>query len=309
MQISRFRIGTRGSRLAIIQAEEVRARLIAALELAPEEVEISTILTTGDRIKDRNLTEIGGKGLFTKEIEEALLNMTIDLAVHSMKDLPALIPAGLRIAGILRREDPRDAFVSSVASSLDDLPQGAHIGSSSVRRVAQLRRKRKDLVFSPFRGNVETRLRKLKAGKVDATLLACAGLNRLGLQKEITSPIDVMEMLPALGQGAIGVEIRARDENLADAIRAISHEATEAAITCERAFLKELDGSCKTPIAGYAHIENGRLHFRGETLTPDGYHVFTAAREGSPTEAEALGTDAGVEVKSKGGRLLSDLCI
>jgi hydroxymethylbilane synthase len=170
--------------------------------------------------------------------------------------------------GVLRREDPRDAFVSPIANSLADLPYGAHVGSSSVRRIAQLRRRRRDLVFSPFRGNVETRLKKLKAGQVDATLLACAGLNRLGLQKEMTSVIDVTEMLPALGQGAIGVEIRVGDESLADAIRAISHPETEAAITCERAFLKELDGSCKTPIAGHAYIVNGRLHFRGETLTP-----------------------------------------
>jgi hydroxymethylbilane synthase len=304
MQISRFRIGARGSRLAIIQAEEVRARLIAAHGLAPEQVEISTIVTTGDRIQDRNLTEIGGKGLFTKEIEEALLNMTIDLAVHSMKDLPALIPTGLSIAGILRREDPRDALVSSVASSLDNLPRGARIGSSSVRRVAQLRRKRNDLVFSPFRGNVETRLKKLKEGEVDATLLACAGLNRLGLQKEIASVIDVMEMLPALGQGAIGVEIRECDRDLADAVRAISDDETEAAITCERAFLKELDGSCKTPIAGFAYMEDGRLHFRGETLTADGHQVFTAARVGLPAEAAVMGIDAGVEVKSKGGQVV-----
>lgn len=304
MQISTIRIGTRGSRLAIIQAQEVKTRLLAKLGIAPEQIEIVTIATTGDRIKDRNLNEIGGKGLFTKEIEEALQSKAIDLAVHSMKDLPAFLPDGLRIAGVLPREDPRDAFISRVARSLDGLREGARVGSSSVRRTAQLRRRRTDLVFTGFRGNVETRLRKLRAGEVDATLLACAGLNRLGLQKEISAAIEVTDMLPALGQGAIGVEIRTDDDALQGIVEGINDEATSIAIACERAFLQELDGSCKTPIAGHAHLSNGRLYFNGETLTPDGSQAFTAAREGSPSEAEAIGKDAGEEVKRKGGHLV-----
>jgi hydroxymethylbilane synthase len=304
MQISRLRIGSRGSKLAMVQAEEVRAHLASALGMEPQRIEIVPIVTTGDRIKDRSLSEIGGKGLFTKEIEEALLNRAIDLAVHSMKDLPAVLPKGLVIGGLLAREDPRDAFLSPVSKSIETLPRGARIGSSSIRRAAQLRRRRPDLAFSDFRGNVDTRLRKLKAGEVDATLLACAGLNRLGLQSEITTAIAVEEMLPALGQGAIGIEIRSEDRPMAEATARINDEATAQAVACERGFLAELDGSCKTPIAGYARISGGKLHFQGETLTPDGREAFTASREGSPGEALALGQDAGVEVKRKGGQLV-----
>jgi hydroxymethylbilane synthase len=304
MQISKIRIGTRGSRLAIIQAEEVKSRLLTTLDIDPAQIEIVKIVTSGDRFKDRNLAEIGGKGLFTKEIEEALENRIIDLAVHSMKDLPAYLPEMLVIAGLLPREDPRDCFVSQVARSIDGLASGARIGSSSVRRIAQIRRRRTDLAFTGFRGNVDTRLRKLKAGEVEATLLACAGLNRLGLQNEITSAIEIEDMLPALGQGAIGVEMRADDHLLRGTVNNINDEATAIAIACERAFLRELDGSCKTPIAGHAQIINGRLHFRGETLTPDGSQAFTASREGLPAEAAAMGKDAGAEVKRKGGHIV-----
>jgi len=297
MQTSPIRIGSRGSRLAIIQAQEVKKRLVEKIGIDAAHIEIVTIVTTGDRIKDRNLTEIGGKGLFTKEIEEALLSGSIELAVHSMKDLPAIIPEGLVIGAVLPREDPRDALVSLKANSVADLPHGALIGSSSVRRTAQLKRRRDDLRFTAFRGNVDTRLKKLKEGQVDATLLACAGLIRLGLKNEITAAIDVEDMLPALGQGAIGVEIRSGNGALAEMIRKIDDEQTAVAIACERAFLKELDGSCKTPIAGFARIENGRLLFRGETLTPDGGQVFTAVREGLPQDAEDMGREAGMEVK------------
>ncbi|MGH6874555.1 MAG: hydroxymethylbilane synthase [Aestuariivirgaceae bacterium] len=304
MQISRLRIGSRGSKLALVQAEEVKARLSSALGMESLRIEIVPIVTTGDRIRDRSLSEIGGKGLFTKEIEEALLSGAIDLAVHSMKDLPAVLPEGLIIGGLLPREDPRDAFLSRISKTIEALPRGARIGSSSTRRVAQLRRRRPDLAFSDFRGNVDTRLRKLKAGEVDATLLACAGLNRLGLQKEITTPIAVEDMLPALGQGAIGIEIRRDDGPMAEAIARINDEATAQAVACERGFLAELDGSCKTPIAGHARVSGGRLYFGGETLTPDGREVFTATREGSPGEAWALGKDAGLEVKRKGGHVV-----
>jgi hydroxymethylbilane synthase len=304
MQISKIRIGTRGSRLAIIQAEEVKSRLLTTLDIDPTQIEIVKIVTSGDRFKDRDLAEIGGKGVFTKEIEEALENRIIDLAVHSMKDLPAYLPERLVIAGLLPREDPRDSFVSQVARSIDGLASGARIGSSSVRRIAQIRRRRTDLAFTGFRGNVDTRLKKLKAGEVEATLLACAGLNRLGLQNEITSAIEIRDMLPALGQGAIGVEMRADDHLLRGAVNNINDEATAIAIACERAFLRELDGSCKTPIAGYAHLIDGRLHFRGETLTPDGRQAFTAVREGLAAEAAAMGKDAGAEVKRKGGHIV-----
>lgn len=304
MQTPQIRIGSRGSRLAIIQAQEVKKRLVERVGIDAARVEILTIVTTGDRIKDRNLTEIGGKGLFTKEIEDALLSGNIDLAVHSMKDLPAVIPNGLAIGAVLAREDPRDALVSSKARSITSLPQEALIGSSSVRRTAQLKRRRSDLRFTSFRGNVDTRLKKLREGQVDATLLACAGLIRLGLKHEITAAIEVDDMLPALGQGAIGVEIRSANGVLAEMIKAVDDEQTAVAIACERAFLKELDGSCKTPIAGFARIENGRLLFRGETLTPDGSQVFTAEREGLPQDAEVMGRDAGVEVKRKGRHIV-----
>jgi hydroxymethylbilane synthase len=304
MQISQLRIGSRGSKLALVQAEEVRARLLSALGMEPQQIEIVPIVTTGDRIKDRSLSEIGGKGLFTKEIEEALLSRAIDLAVHSMKDLPAVLPNGLVIGGVLTREDPRDAFLSPIAKSIDALPRGARIGSSSIRRTAQLRRCRSDLAFADFRGNVDTRLRKLKAGDVDATLLACAGLNRLGLSHEITAAIAVEDMLPALGQGAIGIEIRRDDGALPEAIARINDEGTAQAVACERGFLAELDGSCKTPIAGYARISGGRLYFKGETLTPDGRDAFPAIREGLPGEAWDLGRDAGLEVKRRGGQLV-----
>jgi hydroxymethylbilane synthase len=304
MQISRLRIGSRGSKLALVQAEEVKTRLVSALGMEPQQIDIVPIVTTGDRITDRSLSEIGGKGLFTKEIEEALLSRAIDLAVHSMKDLPAVLPKGLVIGGVLTREDPRDAFLSPIAKSIDALPRGARIGSSSIRRAAQLRRRRPDLAFSDFRGNVDTRLRKLKAGDVDATLLACAGLNRLGLQHEITTAIEVEDMLPALGQGTIGIEIRSEGGPLPEAVARINDEATAQAAACERGFLAELDGSCKTPIAGYARVSGGRLYFQGETLTPDGREAFSASREGSPGEAWALGQDAGLEVKRRGGHLV-----
>lgn len=287
-----------------MQAEKVKAHLLAAMQIDPARIDIVTIMTTGDRIKDRSLSEIGGKGLFTKEIEEALLQGAIDLAVHSMKDLPAAVPDGLVIAGLLPREDPRDALVSSVAESIAGLPPGALVGSSSVRRIAQLKRRRPDLTFTSFRGNVDTRLRKLKAGEVDATLLACAGLIRLGLKSEIASPIEVEDMLPALAQGAIGVETRADAQQLRSIIEEVNDRPTATAVACERGFLKALDGSCKTPIAGHARLINGRLVFRGETLTPDGSQVFTATREGLPSEAEAIGMDAGEEVKRDGGQIL-----
>ncbi|WP_119390353.1 hydroxymethylbilane synthase [Taklimakanibacter lacteus] len=307
MQTPRLKIGTRGSRLALAQAEETRQRLCAAHGFALAEIEIVAITTTGDRIRDRPLNEIGGKGLFTKEIEEALLSGAVDLAVHSMKDMPARLPAQLAIAGLLPREDARDALISPSCSRIRDLAQGCTVGSASVRRTAQLKRLRPDIQVVNLRGNVETRLAKLDRGEVAATFLACAGLNRLGLAHRITAPVPEEEMLPAVAQGAIGIEIRDDDRRMHDLLAAINDAPTEIAVACERAFLESLDGSCRTPIAGHAIIRDGRLEFRGEALTLDGKMSFTAERSGAVGDAARLGHDAGEEVKAKGGDNLRHL--
>ena len=274
---------------------------MAALGLAESDIEIIAISTTGDRIKDRPLSEIGGKGLFTKEIEEALLADEIHLAVHSMKDMPAHLPDGLTMAAILPREDPRDGFISLVAGSLDDLNEAAVIGSSSVRRTAQVLRLRPDLNSVQFRGNVETRLRKLVEGVAHATFLACAGLNRLGLGHKVTQAMPVELMLPAVAQGAIGIEIREGDEATRKLVLAINHRPSEIAVICERAFLKTLDGSCRTPLAGHATLSGNTLSFRGHALTLDGVHCFETARQGTLADAARMGEDAGLEVKALGG--------
>lgn len=301
----KIRIGTRGSPLALYQAHETRDRLKAAHGLADSEVEIVVITTTGDQVRDRPLSEIGGKGLFTKELEEALLAGSIDIAVHSMKDMPARLPDGFSIAAILPREDPRDAFISLSAATPAKLPVGARLGSSSVRRTAQLLRTRPDLLPVPFRGNVETRLRKLSEGVADATFLACAGLRRLGLAARITHVMPVEEMLPAVAQGAIGIEMRAGDDRTRAMLAPLDHGASAVTVACERGFLAALDGSCRTPIAGHAVIKGETLAFRGEALTPDGRHCFTATRTGSLSEAARMGADAGAEVKARGGSLLT----
>lgn len=302
--MTKIRIGTRGSPLALAQAHETRNRLVAAHGLSPDDLEIVVITTTGDRIRDRPLAEIGGKGLFTKEIEEALYAKDIDFAVHSMKDMPAVLPPGLVFAATLPREDARDALISLTANSLADLPKAAKLGSSSVRRTAQALRIRPDLEAVQFRGNVETRLKKLADGVADATFLATAGLNRLGLSQHIAAIIPMEQMLPAIAQGAIGIEMRAEDSKIADLLTAINHAESATAITCERAFLAALDGSCRTPIAGHARLVDGMLQFRGETLTLDGSKVFSAERTGAPADAARMGRDAAAEVKAKGGSLI-----
>lgn len=301
MQTPRLKIGTRGSRLAIAQAEETRARLVAAHGWAPADIEIVAITTTGDRIRDRPLSEVGGKGLFTKEIEEALLSGAVDLAVHSMKDMPAVLPAPLVITAYLPREDARDAFISNICARIRDLPEACTVGSASVRRAAQLKRLRPDISVVNLRGNVETRLAKLDRGEVAATFLACAGLNRLGLSQRITAPVPEDEMLPAVAQGAIGIEIRKDDARMRDLLAAVNDAATEIAVTCERAFLATLDGSCRTPIAGHATLKDGVISFRGEALTLDGRMTFAAERTGAVADAARLGREAGEEVKVKGG--------
>jgi hydroxymethylbilane synthase len=302
---TRLRIGTRGSKLALTQANEAKRCLAEANRIAPEAIDIIVITTTGDRVRDRPLAEIGGKGLFTKEIEEALLAGSIDVAVHSMKDMPARLPEGLVIGALLPREDARDALLSPHAASLEALPRGATIGSSSVRRSAQLLRRRPDVKIVPFRGNVDTRLRKLDAGDVHATFLACAGLNRLGLSDRITAPVPADVMLPAVAQGAVGLEVREADEATRHLVAAVDHPETSTRVACERAFLFVLDGSCRTPLAGHATLDGHNLAFLCEALTPDGKHVFTAERAGSGSDAARMGAEAGAEVKAKGGSILT----
>ncbi len=305
MNLEKIRIGTRGSPLALAQARETRARLMVALTWPESAFEILVISTTGDQIRDRPLSEIGGKGLFTKELEEALYADQIDCAVHSMKDVPAHMPVGLTLAAILPREDVRDAFISFAAPSLRDLPLGAKLGSSSVRRTAQALRIRPDLVCTQFRGNVQTRLEKLKNGVADATFLAAAGLKRLGLADHITSLIDVEDMLPAVAQGAIGVQVKQSHDIVFAAIAKIDHAESHIAVSCERAFMAALDGSCRTPIAGHAVFNNAQIVFRGEALTLDGMHSFKAQRVGTLAEAVAMGESAAEEVKGQGGALIA----
>jgi hydroxymethylbilane synthase len=296
------KIGTRGSVLALAQAQEVLAGLKAAHRSSQQEFELCIIKTSGDRIQDRPLAEAGGKGLFTKEIEEALLTREIDLAVHSMKDMPTILPAGLAIACYLPRADVRDAFISPKAASLTQLPVAAVVGSSSLRRQAQVKRLRPDLQVVALRGNVDTRLRKLEEGAVDATLLACAGLARLGLSSRITQPVSVDDMLPAVAQGAIGVEIRADDDRTARLLAPINHAQTALVVAVERAFLARLDGSCKTPIAGLAQlVAPDHLVFRGQILSPDGRHCHATRREGRPEAAIAMAEDAAAELIALAG--------
>jgi hydroxymethylbilane synthase len=291
-----LKIGTRGSPLALIQANDVRDRLLAAHEAL--EIEIIVIRTTGDRIQDRPLADIGGKGLFIKEIEEALFSGDIDLAVHSMKDVETELPDGLGIAVILPREDPRDAFISNRAASLSDLPAGAIVGTSSLRRQAQIRHARPDLRIVSFRGNVETRLRKLNDGEADATLLAISGLRRLGMADVATQIMDVNEMLPAVAQGAVGVETRVNDQVALAYLRPLNDPESACRVAAERALLAALDGSCRTPIAALAQFDGPDiLTLRGRVANIDGTIVHDVTRRGPASEAQAMGTDAGSELR------------
>ncbi len=296
-----LKIGTRGSPLALAQADETRDRLAEAHGLKAEAFEVVIIKTTGDMVQDRSLADIGGKGLFTKEIEEALLDGRIDVAVHSMKDMPTVLPEGLTIDCLLPREDARDAFVSDRYDGLDHLPKGAVVGSSSLRRRAQLLHRRSDLQVVEFRGNVQTRLRKLADGVAEATFLAVAGLNRLNHSNLAAKPIPVDQMLPAVAQGAIGIERREDDTAVADLLSAIHHQPTGFQLAAERAFLEALDGSCRTPIAGLAHLENNEIWFRGEVIRPDGSERVYTERHGPVTDAAAMGTDAAAELRARGG--------
>jgi hydroxymethylbilane synthase len=296
-----LRIGTRGSPLALVQARSVAARLAQALGVKANDIALVVIRTTGDTIQDRPLSEEGGKGLFTKEIEEALLAHTVDLAVHSAKDMPTFSQPGLMLAACLAREDPRDAFISRKVGSLAELPRGAVLGTASLRRQAIAKRLRPDLRVTPLRGNVETRLRKLEDGQVDATILAVAGLKRLGIAQHATRIMTEAEFLPAVGQGAIGIEARADDTRTRDLLARIDDADTSMAVTCERAFLAALDGSCKTPIAGHATVSGDAVEFRGLIARPDGSAAHDIAGHGSRKDAAAIGDDAGRELKHRAG--------
>ncbi len=301
MQTEPLKIGTRGSELALAQARETRARLMAAHGLAETDFEIVVISTSGDRIQDRPLSEAGGKGLFTKEIEEALLDGRIDVAVHSSKDMPTALPDGLYLSAFLEREDPRDAFIGRTARSIGELPPGATVGSSSLRRQALIRHIRPDINVVMYRGNVQTRLRKLEEGQVDATLLANAGLRRLGLAHVITDLMALDTFPPAPGQGAICIESRTADARVDAMLAAIDHAPTRHALACERAFLAALDGSCRTPIAGHAKLDGATIRFDGMILMPDGSQVHSVSDSGPAADAASIGRRAGEDVRARAG--------
>ena len=286
-----LKIGTRGSPLALAQAYETRERLCQAFDLEPSVFEIIVIKTTGDKILDRPLKELGGKGLFTREIEEDLLSGKIDIAVHSMKDMPVEQPAGLLLDTYLPREDVRDAFVSRDFHNIADLPSNTLVGTSSLRRKAQLKHKRPDLTVVEFRGNVQTRLEKLNRGVASCTFLALAGLNRLNMAHLAKSIVGVEDMLPAVAQGAIGIERRRIDNNTAGLLEAIHHVPTGLRLNAERAFLRELDGSCETPIAGLAELRDGNILLRGEVLRPDGSEAIKDEASAPIEDSDILGTE------------------
>jgi hydroxymethylbilane synthase len=294
-----FTLGARGSPLAFAQANEARRRLAEAQGWDIEQIGLKVIRTSGDAIPDRPLADAGGKGLFTKEIDAALIAGVIDAAVHSAKDLPSLMPEGVIIGAYLLREDVRDALISALADTIEGLPHGATFGAASLRRQAQALRLRPDLRPALLRGNVETRLNKAESGAVGATLLALAGLKRLGLAHRARAVLDVDNFLPAPGQGAIAITARGGDTRALEALKAISDGETWVTLTAERAFLAELEGSCRTPIAGLARLEAGRLRLMGEVLRPDGSERFHVAAEGAPADAERLGRDAGRDLKGR----------
>jgi len=301
-----LRIGTRGSPLALAQAHETQARLTAAHGMPSQAFEVIVISTSGDRIQDRPLSEAGGKGLFTKEIEEALLAGRIDIAVHSSKDMPTKLPDGLELGAFLPREDARDAFIGKAAKTIADLPHGAKIGSSSLRRQALIRRMRPDLDVVMFRGNVQTRLRKLDEGVAEGTILAYAGLKRLGLELVVTDlmPLDIFP--PAPGQGAICIESRIGDRDVEKMLVAIHDAPTGQALACERAFLAALDGSCRTPIAGHATISGETIFFAGLIISPDGTVSHEVEAKGPSLEAARIGEDAARTIRAKAGETFFD---
>jgi hydroxymethylbilane synthase len=307
MQTATIRIGTRGSALALAQAREVRDRLMAAHDLSEDRFAIEAMSTSGDRIQNRTLADIGGKGLFTKEIEEALLDGRIDLAVHSSKDMPTVLPDGLALVAFLEREDPRDVFIGRTSPTLAGLPQGAVVGTASLRRQALVRRARPDLRVISFRGNVQTRLKKLDEGLADATLLAHAGLKRIGLESVITELMPLDSFPPAPGQGAICIETRSNNDAVLKLLEPANHRPTMQALQCERAFLLALDGSCRTPIAGHARVDRDQLQFSGLIILPDGSECHAIEDSGPATAAEEIGRRAGAAIRAKAGPQFFDL--
>jgi hydroxymethylbilane synthase len=296
--MSKLRIGSRGSQLALWQANYISA----LLRERGHEVEIEIIHTTGDKITDVALAKVGTKGMFTKEIEEALADGRVDLAVHSLKDLPTELPKGFEIAAITERQDPRDAFCSRSYASFQELPQGARVGTSSLRRQAQLKAVRPDLEIFPLRGNVDTRLRKLEQGEYDAIILASAGLNRLGKTELVKQVIPADIMCPAAGQGALGIEIREGNSETRELLAFLNDPAARAATTCERALLNRLGGGCQVPIGAFAEMRDGKLHLESIVADPDGSQVLRDSRDG--VDPEKLGNDAGVSLLSRGGALI-----
>lgn len=296
-----LRIGTRGSPLALAQAHETRARLSAVFDLPEDAFEIVVIKTTGDRVLDRPLKEIGGKGLFTREIEDQLLSGDIDIAVHSMKDMPVEQPEGLFLGTYLPREDVRDAFIAPGGGTLAELEAGTKVGTSSLRRKAQLLNRRPDLEIVEFRGNVQTRLKKLNEGVAACTFLAMAGLNRLDMSDVVSAPIPTDEMLPAVAQGAIGIERRADDARAAAMLDAVHDGTTGQRLAAERAFLAALDGSCETPIAGLAELDGGTLRLRGEILRTDGSEVLSDAGTCAAEDGAELGRSLAAKLLNEAG--------
>jgi len=301
-----IRIATRKSPLAMWQAEHVAAELKKAHPGL--RVELLGMSTKGDRILDAPLAKIGGKGLFVKELEQGMLEGTADIAVHSMKDVPVELPEGLHLPIIMQREDPRDAFVSNNYASLDELPQGACVGTSSLRRQSQLSERRPDLVIKPLRGNVNTRLAKLDAGEFDAIILASAGLIRLGFSERIASFISAEQSLPAIGQGAVGIECRKDDERINSLLKPLHHEETAICVRAERAMNHRLNGGCQVPIAGYAELEEGKIHMRGLVGEPDGSSILRSEAQGDAAKTEQLGIQVADELLSRGAdRILKAL--
>lgn len=296
-----LRIGTRGSNLALVQAEYIKSRLLATHQAL--QVEIEVISTAGDRSQKDNiaLSELGGKGLFTMEIEEKLSNGTIDLAVHSAKDMPTALPEGLDLVCFPERENVADGFVSPKASRFEDLPKGAVVGSASLRRRALMWRKRPDLKMVMYRGNVGTRLKKLEDGVADATILACAGLNRLGMSDAITSEMSIDAFPPAPGQGAIAIEVHLDNAAVLELLKPLNHRETQTALIAERAFLEDLDGSCRTPIGAHAVVTGQSLNLHGIILKPDGSEHHEAHLKGSVGDASEIGREMGQKLRRDAG--------
>lgn len=301
--LAKIRIGTRGSRLARVQADMVQHALLAACPFLAEggRIEIVPITTSGDMNKDVPLYEIGGKGLFVKEIEEALLNGSIDIAVHSLKDVPGFLPHGLIIGAVLEREDPRDVLIAPHADSFQSLPRNARFGTSSPRRAAQASMHRPDLAIQPLRGNVPTRIEKIEQGEADATLLALAGLKRLGMDNGNYAVLSIEDMLPAIAQGTIGLECREDNLPLREALHLITHAKTEIETAAERALLATLDGSCRSPIAGFAQLRDGNIHLRGLVASMDGKECYRSEMQGLAADAEKVGADMGKKLLALGG--------